>query len=293
VPEGDTVYRTARMLHRALVGHRLTGADLRLPRLATADLAGGIVAESVSRGKHLLLRVRLPGPGEPLTLHSHLGMDGSWRVYRPGGRWPDQPGHLVRAVLRTPVAVAVGCQLRDLHLVPTDRERHLLAGLGPDLLDRDADVAEAARRLARDPTATVATALRNQGNLAGIGNVYCSELLFLRGTWPWTPVGAVADLPALVRLAHRVLMANRERPVRTTTGSLRRGETTYVYGRGGCPCRRCGTTIESEDAGRVVYWCLSCQPAPDPGAEPGPAGRRPSQPGRRVRRGGAARPGPR
>lgn len=264
MPEGDTVYRTARNLHLALAGQRLVGADLRVPRLATADLVGWTVTSCASRGKHLLLRLHPPGPGQPLTLHSHLGMDGSWRIHPAGAGAPARQAHLVRAVLRTSATVTVGYQLRDLSLVPTDREDDLLAGLGPDLLDPEVDLAEAARRLARDPTATVASALRDQGNLAGIGNVYCAELLFLRGLWPWTPVGAVADLPALVRLAHRVLMANRERAVRTTTGSLRRGGTTYVYARAGTPCRRCGTTVQKgEEGGRVVYWCPTCQPLPE------------------------------
>ena len=261
MPEGDTVFRTARALHRAFAGRRFTASDLRVPQLATVDFTGWTVSESVSRGKHLLLRMRPPDEGQPMTLHSHLGMDGSWRVYAIGERWRAQSRHLIRAVLRTEDAVAVGYQLHDLALVPTEDEKKLVAHLGPDLLGPDWDPADAVRRLLRRPATTIGEALRDQRNLAGIGNVYCSELLFLRGIWPWTPVHQVADLPALVSLAHRVLDANRARPVRSTTGSLRRGESSYVYGRAGAPCRRCGTLIKMEEqADRATYWCPSCQP---------------------------------
>lgn len=262
MPEGDTVFRTARALHRAFAGRRLTGSDLRVPRLATADLAGWTVTGSVSRGKHLLLRLAPPDADRTMTLHSHLGMDGSWRVYAVGERWRAQSRHLIRAVVRSADAVAVGYQLHQLELLPTEEEPSLIGHLGPDPLDPDWDPDDAVRRLAGRPQAVIGEALRDQRNLAGIGNVYCCELLFLRGVWPWTPAGQVADLPALVALAHRLLDANRSRPVRSTTGSLRRGEATYVYGRAGAPCRRCGTGVAAdEQAGRVTYWCPYCQPA--------------------------------
>jgi endonuclease VIII len=265
MPEGDTVFRTARALHRAFAGRRFTASDIRVPQLATVDLTGWTVTESVSRGKHLLLRMRPPDEGPPMTLHSHLGMDGSWRVYAIGERWRAQSRHLIRVVLRTADAVAVGYQLHDMALVPTEEEKNLVAHLGPDLLDPDWDPAESIRRLSRRPATTIGEALRDQRNVAGLGNVYCNELLFLRGIWPWTPVHQVNDLPALVSLARRLLDANRTRPVRSTTGSLRRGETTYVYGRAGAPCRRCGTPIEAdEQAERITYWCPSCQPRPRP-----------------------------
>lgn len=266
MPEGDTVFRTARTLHRALAGGRLTAADLRVPRLATTDLTGWTVVGVASHGKHLLVRLRPPG-GPPTTLHSHLGMDGSWRVHKARAHWRAPAHHQVRAVLRTADTAAVGYRLRELVLLPTAEEGRLLSHLGPDLLDQDfdeeSDGGEAVRRLAADPAVEVVQALRDQRNLAGLGNVYCAELLFLRGVWPWTPVGRVADLPGLVGLARRLLVANRDRATRTTTGSLRRGETSYVYGRTGAPCRRCGTLIEvDEQAGRVTYWCPACQPAP-------------------------------
>jgi endonuclease-8 len=262
VPEGDTVWNTARALERALVGHRLTGSDFRVPRLATVDLTGWTVDGSASRGKHLLLHLSKPDE-QPLTLHSHLRMDGAWRSFPTGTRWTGGPAHLIRVVLRTEGTVAVGYHLHELALVPTDREHTLVGHLGPDLLGDDWDPAEAVRRLAAHPDAAIAEALLDQSNLAGIGNLYKCELLFLRGSWPWTPVREVPDLPAVVRLAQRLLAANKGRWTQATTGSTRPAEANYVYGRRGQPCRRCGTLVrKAEQAERVTYWCPTCQPEP-------------------------------
>jgi endonuclease-8 len=147
--------------------------------------------------------------------------------------------------------------------VPTETEGSLVGHLGPDLLGADWDAAEAVRRLCAGPGGTIGEALLDQRNLAGVGNVYKSEVLFLRGIWPWTPVAAVKDLPGLVDLMQRSVAANRARPVRTFTGSLRRGANTYVYGRRSAPCRRCGTAVAKAEQGeRVTYWCPRCQPEP-------------------------------
>ncbi|MFB9234408.1 DNA-formamidopyrimidine glycosylase family protein [Plantactinospora siamensis] len=263
MPEGDTVWNTARVLHRALIGGRLTASDFRVPQLATTDLTGATVLSSGSRGKHLLLRVRTPRD-ERLTLHSHLRMDGAWRAYAPGERWAARPAHLIRVVLRTAEAVAVGYHLHELALVPTQDEERLVGHLGPDLLGPDWDAAEATRRLGAEPDREIAEALLDQRNLAGIGNLYKCELLFLRGVWPWTRVGDVPDLAGMVALAQRLLAANRGRWTQSTTGSLRRGETSYVYGRRAQPCRRCGAAIAKREQGeRVTYWCPRCQPEPE------------------------------
>jgi len=277
VPEGDTVWNTAHALRQALGGAELTGSDFRVPQLATVDLTGWTVRDCVSRGKHLLLR--LAGPdGRRLTLHSHLRMDGAWRTYPTGARWAARPAHLIRVILRSDTAVAVGYHVHDLALVPTDQEDSLVGHLGPDLLGPDWDPAEAARRLATHPDATISVALLDQTSLAGIGNMYRCEVLFLRGVSPWTPVREVPDHLGLVTLAQRLLTANRGRWTQSTTGSVHRGQTTYVYGRRGQPCRRCGTPIRRAgpeptgpapyDGDRVTYWCPTCQPgpAPDPGA---------------------------
>jgi endonuclease-8 len=271
MPEGDTVWNTARTLDRALAGATVERVDLRVPSLSTVDLCGWRVRGCASRGKHLLLRFE---SGAALTLHSHLRMDGSWRVYGPGAPWRARPAHLIRAVVRTPTAIAVGYHLHDLALVATDAEDQLVGHLGPDLLGRPGDPggwdpAEAVRRLRAHPDATLGEALLDQRNLAGVGNVYRCELLFLRGLHPRTRVSAVDDLDAVVALARRLLMANRGRAGHVTTGSLRRGEELWVYGRGGAPCRRCRTPVSrlaagagpaSESDERVVYWCPTCQP---------------------------------
>jgi endonuclease-8 len=263
VPEGDTVWNTAGVLRRALAGQTLTGSDFRVPRLATTDLTGWQVLESACRGKHLLLRLSPPKGGEPTTLHSHLRMDGAWRVFAPGERWHGRPAHTIRVVLRIEAAVAVGFHLHDLALIPTAQEETLVGHLGPDLLGPDWDCDEAARRLTGHPDVEIAEALLDQRNLAGIGNLYKCEVLFLRGVSPWTPVRDVPDLPGMAKLAQRMLSANRGRWTQSTTGSLRRGGTTYVYGRRGEPCRRCGTLIRKVEQGdRVTYWCPRCQPDP-------------------------------
>ncbi|MET7970719.1 zinc finger domain-containing protein [Micromonospora sp. NPDC005305] len=275
MPEGDTVWNTARVLQRALAGARLTGSDFRVPQLAPTDLTGWTVRESTSRGKHLLLRLTAPpgaparataappdGGGRDWTLHSHLRMDGAWRAYAPGERWAARPAHLIRVVLRSPGAVAVGYHLHELALIPTAEEESLVGHLGPDLLGTDWDPDEAVRRLSAHPDETIGEALLDQRNLAGVGNLYKCEVLFLRGVNPWAPVRAVPDLPGTVTLAQRLLAANRGRWAQSTTGSLHRGQTSYVYGRRAQPCRRCGTAIRKEELGeRVTYWCPACQPA--------------------------------
>ena len=258
----------ARRLHDALAGHVLTHADLRVPRLATADLTGWTVREVVSRGKHLLIRVAATD-GRRLTVHSHLRMDGTWRLFRPGQSWRGRPAHQIRAVLGTDHVTAVGFHLHDLALLPTADEADVVGHLGPDLLGPDWDPDEAVRRLAANPNRDIATALLDQRNLAGIGNVYKCELLFLRRVWPWSPVREVSDLPAMVALAKRLLELNKHRWPQITTGGMGRDDGTWVYGRAGKPCRRCGTPIRRSSHGgdvpaedRVTYWCPRCQPEP-------------------------------
>ncbi|MBS2966161.1 Fpg/Nei family DNA glycosylase [Actinocrinis puniceicyclus] len=264
MPEGDTIWLTAHRLREALAGRVLVRSDLRVPRLATTDLRGHQVQDVVPRGKHLLFRL-----DNGLTLHSHLRMDGVWRVYRTAERWRGGPSHEIRAVLAAADRAAVGYRLPVLDLVPTAREDTLVGHLGPDLLGPDWDAAEAVRRLLAAPRRAVGEALLDQRNLAGIGNVYKSELCFLRGVTPWTPVAEVAELPRMVVLAQRLLDANKARHGHVTTGDMRRGRMHWVYGRAHDPCLRCGTLIRVADQGtageeRVTYWCPSCQKGPGP-----------------------------
>ena len=258
MPEGDTVYRTAWNLDQALHGARLTRCDVRVPAFATVDLTGQTVHEVLSRGKHLLMRV-----GEA-SIHSHLKMEGSWHLYRHGSAWR-RPAFQARIVLETEEWVAVGFELGLLEVVPLTQEAALLDYLGPDLLGPDWDAAEAVRRLESRPVRPIAVALADQGNLAGLGNEYVTELCFLRGLLPTRPVAEVTDVPGLVALARRLILANRDRSDRITTGNARRGMQSWVFGRAGQPCRRCGTSIvrgllgRSELEQRVTAWCPRCQ----------------------------------
>jgi endonuclease VIII len=262
VPEGDTVYHTARLLDRALSGQVLERSDFRVPQHATADLSGGTVVETVSRGKHLLTRV--DRDAERWTLHTHLKMEGSWKVLKPGQRWP-RPAHTARVVLETLTATAVGFSLGVVELLDRTAEADAVGHLGPDLLGPDWDEEVAVANLLGDPERPLREALLDQRNLAGIGNLYAAELCFTSGVHPQTPVAAVPDLRRLVRRAHQMLDLNKERWVQSTTGDLRERERTWVYRRDRSPCRRCGTPVVVELQGpagrdRASYWCPSCQP---------------------------------
>jgi endonuclease VIII len=248
------VWYTARRLDTALAGRALTRSDFRVPRLAAADLTGDVVTETASRGKHLLTRTR-----SGLTVHTHLRMDGTWRVW-PAAE-PIRNSHRIRLVLANDDWQAVGYQLGVVELIRTRDEPQVTGHLGPDLLGADWDCAEAVRRLSAQPDRAIGEALLDQRNLAGIGNLYKAEVLFLGGINPWRLVGRVADLGAVAELAQRLLEANKERIGEVTTGSWHRGVETWVYGRRGRPCRRCGTPIRSEgQQDRITFWCPSCQP---------------------------------
>ncbi|MFA3875850.1 Fpg/Nei family DNA glycosylase [Streptomyces sp. MMCC 100] len=276
MPEGDTVWQAARRLHDALAGKVLTRSDFRVPRYATVDLTGRAVLDVTPRGKHLLTRVE-----GGLTVHSHLRMDGSWKVFAPGQRWSGGPAHQIRVVLATADRTAVGYRLPVLEILRTADESRAVGHLGPDLLGPAWDPARALGNLRADSGRALGEALLDQRNLAGIGNVYKSELCFLLGITPWLPVGELpADRAAhLPVLAHKLLEANRDRPVRRTTGL--RGQDLFVYGRAPRPCLRCGTSVRVADQGdgsreRPTYWCPTCQtgPAPRPGGLAGARRRR-------------------
>ena len=128
-----------------------------------------------------------------LTLHTHFRMDGTWHLYRPGDRWTGGADWQVRVVLENADWQAVGYRLPVVELLPTDARRTAAVGhLGPDLLGPDWDDEEALRRLPADPAREIGMALLDQRVLAGLGNLYRCEVLFLRGVTPWTPVGDVA-----------------------------------------------------------------------------------------------------
>jgi len=264
VPEGDTVWRTAKHLDQALTGRVLTRTDFRVPAFATLDLSGQPVVGTVSRGKHILTRI-----GEGHTLHTHLKMEGSWHLYRPTTPWR-RPVHEARVVLRTEEWHAVGFALGITEVIGRDEEHDAVGHLGPDLLGPDWDEDEALHRLRADPARPIREALLDQRNLAGVGNMYAAELCFLAGVHPLTPVGQVPDLWRMVRRAKQVLELNKERVQQATTGDLRRGRQLWVYARGRQSCHRCRTRIAyDENGGRPSYWCPVCQPLPRETGAPG------------------------
>ncbi|MFN2418800.1 MAG: Fpg/Nei family DNA glycosylase [Candidatus Limnocylindria bacterium] len=267
MPEGDTIFRTAQVLRAALVGRRITAARAQpQPGLRSVpDLSrviGATVAIVEARGKHLLI-----GLDNGLTLRSHLRMTGSWHRYRPGEPWR-RPLRQASAILETAESVAVAFNTPVVELL-TDadlRRSRALTTLGPDLLSRTFDADEALRRLRERSAEELGNALLDQRAVAGIGNVYKSEVAFLDGLDPWATVGAFedAELFGALRTARRLLQANTRGGARITTGSSARGHGLWVYGRAGRPCRRCGTAIEVRRQGevaRLTYWCPRCQGA--------------------------------
>jgi endonuclease VIII len=250
MPEGDTVFRTADTLRKALVGHTLTRCDVRVPRFATVDLSGHVVDEVCSRGKHLFIRVG------PASIHSHLKMDGSWRVTSRARR----ADHRVRIILETSDIRAIGIDLGVLEILERAHDGDAVEHLGPDLLGDDWNPKVATANLTARADRPIAEALLDQRVLAGIGNVYCNELCFVSGHLPTARVSAVTDPLRLVSRARDMLWANRFRWNRCTTGDTRAGRQLWVYGRAGQSCRRCGTPINYDDSvERVAYWCPACQ----------------------------------
>lgn len=266
------MWRTARRLHTALAGAVLTASDLRVPRLATVDLAGRGTLEVVPRGKHLLHRLE-----GGLTLHSHLRMDGSWRVHRGRGPREVLARHTVRAVLRTAEVTAVGDQLGMLDLVRTAEESSLVGHLGPDLLDPGFDRDRALSNVAAD-SRTIGEALLDQRNLAGIGTIFASEPLFLTGTHPWQPTAALGKerVAEVVDTARRMLVRSARLGRTATRGD--QPEDTWVHARRGLPCRRCGELIRLAPIGqqpqqRVLSYCPRCQGGLAPTDDGAPQGR--------------------
>jgi endonuclease-8 len=262
VPEGDTVWRTARRLDQALAGAPLVHSDLRWAPLATADLRGATTLEVRSRGKHLLQRL-----DNGLTLHSHLRMEGQWRISRTDRltrRALGQPS--IRAVLATQRWAAVGSNLGMLDLVRTGEENTLVGHLGPDLLGDDWDLDTALDNLRARPDVPLGAALLDQRNLAGMGTIYTAETLFAEQQQPWQPVAEIPPgrLRVVVERARKLLDAGRAHGIPNTTKVPRRGEGLYVHGRAGRSCRRCGNTVRVEMIGepprdRTMFYCPTCQ----------------------------------
>ena len=269
MPEGDTLYRTAAGLRPHLVGRAVTAARANGPGAVPQAyrLVGRTIDAVDSVGKNLIIRF-----DGGLELRTHLRMNGSWHRYRPGEPWK-RPAARARLVLEVPGAVAVcfDAPVVELFEARTEALHPSLGRLGPDLLHPEFDQAEAHRRL-RDPSRAatpIAIALLDQRALAGIGNVYKNEVLWIERVSPFATIADLDDatLDRLIATARRLLVANAS-PThgaeRTTTAGDRGAPgALYVYGRGGRPCRRCGTAIAStrqgSDVPRTTYWCPTCQ----------------------------------
>jgi endonuclease-8 len=276
MPEGDTLYRTATTLRKALVGQVVTEFETTVTAVAVVaeehPVAGRRVSAVDPRGKHLLITL-IPPEQEPsppagppvLVLHTHLRMTGSWHLYRPAERWQKPPSY-ARVVLHTASFVAPCFSAPVVELLTQNQaERHAdLRGLGPDAITEEFDLEAALARLQQHGDTPIGVALLNQRVFAGVGNVYKSEVLFLGRVSPFTPVAEVPveKLRSLLADSHRLLRLNRARGVRRTHNSLRDDARLWAYGRTGEPCRVCGHPIRMRRQGmdaRSTYFCEVCQ----------------------------------
>ncbi|WP_402375309.1 DNA-formamidopyrimidine glycosylase family protein [Isoptericola rhizosphaerae] len=265
MPEGDVLRLTADRLDQALRGSPLVRAELRWPSAAGADLVGRTVTSCTAYGKHVLTRL-----DDGRTLHTHLRMDGSWRVERTGGRAAAARRPEIRAVLATTRWTCVGWRLGMLDLLRTRDEPHLLAHLGPDVLADDFPgdgLDEAVRRMREQGPRPLCDVLLDQGVVAGLGTIWMAESLYASRLWPWTPAEALDDA------AHRRLLATARRLMgRSVDIGRSRGLQEVpraVHGQLGRPCRRCRTSVAVGQANeppyeRPVFWCPTCQASDAP-----------------------------
>jgi len=275
MPEGDTIYRAARTLNRALAGQVVTKFETQLPRLARIDddkpIAGRTVESVTAAGKW----VQMKFSGD-LILLTHMLMSGSWHIYRTGEKW--QRGRLsMRVAIYTNdfVAVAFQVPIAEFHTAETLRRHRSVITLGPDVLSPAFDPQLVAASIAAHPDMPVGVALLSQFIIAGLGNVYKSEVCFASGVNPFRTVGSLRDseLQSLVTNARNFMLSNvadsygsqivTYAGLRRTTSRANPSERLWVYGRRGESCRRCGAAIQSRKQGpdaRVTFWCPTCQP---------------------------------
>ena len=280
MPEGDTIFRAARTLHRALAGQAVVRFESVLPALTRVHedtpLTGRIVEEVRAAGKHVLMQfAATTSKGGALVLRTHMRMNGSWHIYRPGEPW-QRPRRDMRVVVATDRFEAVGFNIPVAEFLSSRgmARQDDLRLMGPDLLGQAFDEEEAIRRLRARGRSEIADAVLNQRVVAGIGNVYKSEVLFLTGVNPFTAVAGLSDetLHAILATARIQLRANVVDPTaaivtyrgyRRTTRRADPSERLYVYGRARKACRKCGTAIQVKAQGRdarLTYWCPTCQP---------------------------------
>jgi endonuclease-8 len=273
MPEGDTIFRAARTLHRALAGQQVTAFESMLPALNRvnddAPLAGRTIERVRSTGKHLLIHF-----SGDLVLRTHMRMNGSWHIYRPGEKW-QRPRRDMRILLATAGFEAVGFNIPVAEFMSERAmaKHAALRSLGPDVLADDFDATKVLDNLRARSQSEIAEVLLNQRVLAGLGNVYKSEVLFMCRVNPFTRVQDVSDsdLTSLVDASRRVLKTNVSQGLelmttysglRRTTGRSDPRDRLWVYGRARLPCRRCATAVRVRKQGpdaRLTYWCPQCQ----------------------------------
>lgn len=256
MPEGDTIRRLADKISRRFVGEQCVRCVTRDPRLVGVDLAGTTLVDVDAVGKHLFIRF-----DNGNTLHSHLLMTGSWTVGPAAG----QPEWRRRIELWMTTGRLTGIDLPIVEVLPTAYEERVVGRLGPDLCGpEEPDVDEIVDRLQRAPDTALATALLDQRNVAGFGNIYAIEVPFIAGVSPNQRVGAIDGLKGLVGLGAAMIRTNAERGPQNTTGRRLNSADHWIYARRGRPCPICATTLDGWDErespwGRVSVWCPSCQ----------------------------------
>jgi endonuclease VIII len=275
VPEGDTIFRAACALHRALAGQTVTGFESVLPKLGRVEIDSPITGRTIEKVEAIGKWTLIYFSGD-LILLTHMLMSGSWHIYRPGEKWHRRRDDM-RIILRTEkiLAVAFKVPIAEFHTADSLRRRRVFNQIGPSALADEYNDAEILKRLRSRPEITVGQALLAQSLISGIGNVFKSEICFACGVNPFRTVAtlSISELSCLVSTARKFLLANvtstsgdqiaTHSGLRRTTGRSDREESLWVYARRGEPCRRCGTAIESRKQGldaRTTFWCPTCQP---------------------------------
>jgi endonuclease-8 len=247
VPEGDTIHRTANRLRAVLAGERLVRLEIRQTPVGKPE-GGTVISDVEAVGKHLLI-----GFADGNVLRSHMRMSGAWHVYRSGERWR-KPPHLARAVIEVEGWTAVCFAAPVVELERTRESAMRVASLGPDLTRPDVSDADIERGVDRMPAGEIGAVLLDQRVVAGIGNIFKSETLFVCGVSPFT------DTSSLDRATKHKLLATASKLLRSSVAGAARPRN--VFGRSGQPCKRCGTPVRSQAQGelqRTTYWCPSCQ----------------------------------
>src|SRR5580704_3501359 len=287
MPEGDTIYRAARAMQKAIGGKVVKGFETGLAKLARVDddasLVGRVVERVESRGKWLLIYF-----SGDLILVTHMLMSGSWHLYRLGERW-----RMGRAKMRVVIrvedweAVAFNVPIAEFHTARSLERSSEVPKLGPDVLGAEFTVEGGVGRLAayaaERPEAEVGVVLLNQRVMAGLGNVFKSEVAFAAGVNPFRAMRTVTprEMERMVEFSKRYMTANvadgsgdgivTYSGNRQTTHAMDREERLWVYRRQGEECRRCGATVMMRRQGvqaRSTYWCPECQPWVGEGAAP-------------------------